>query len=100
MKSSATSAPAQANAAERAGAAGPRAPEQVLAADVGDDEDVEHHHRAGVDDDLRRGDELGAQQHEEHGERDQMDDEREHAVEGVLERDHADRPRERLRSRR
>ena len=28
------------------------------AADVGDDEDVEHHHRAGVDDDLRRGDEL------------------------------------------
>ena len=30
----------------------------VRAADVGDDEDVEHHHRAGVDDDLRGGDEL------------------------------------------
>ena len=28
------------------------------AADVGDDEDVEHHHRARVDDDLRGGDEL------------------------------------------
>ena len=39
--------------------AGDRLPERLLdAADVGGDEDVEDHHRAGVDHDLRRGDEL------------------------------------------
>ena len=63
----------------------------ALAADVGDDEHVEHHHRAGVDDDLRGRDELGAQQQEQHRERDQVRDEREHAVERVAQRDHADR---------
>ena len=46
--------------------AGDRLPERLLdAADVGDDEDVEDHHRAGVDDDLGGGDELGVQQQEE-----------------------------------
>ena len=64
------------------------------AADVGGDEDVEDHHRARVDDDLRRGDELGVQEQEEPGERDQVDDQREHAVEGVAQRDHRDRPAE------
>ena len=44
----------------------------VGAADVGDDEDVEHHHRAGVDDDLRGRDELRAQQQEQRGQREQV----------------------------
>ena len=55
----------------------------VLAADVGDDEDVEHHHRARVDDDLGGGDELGAQQQEQRREREQVADERQHGVERV-----------------
>ena len=73
-----------------------RLPDRLLdAADVGGDEDVEHHHRAGVDDDLRGGDELGVQEQEEPGERDEVDDEREHAVERVAQRDHRDRAAER-----
>ena len=63
----------------------------VGAADVGDDEHVEHHHRAGVDDDLGGGDELGAQQQEQGGQRDQVADQREHAVERVAQRHDADR---------
>ena len=47
-----------------------------VAADVGDDEHVEHHHRAGVDDDLRGGDELRAQQQEQRRQRQQVEDQR------------------------
>ena len=75
-----------------------RRPERVdarlVAADVGDDEDVEHHDRAGVDDDLRGGDELRAQQQEQRRQRQQVPDEREHVVEGVRVPDDADRARE------
>ena len=61
-----------------------RLPDRLLdAADVGGDEQVEDHHRAGVDDDLRRGEELGVQEQEEPGERDQVDDQRQDAVERV-----------------
>ena len=66
----------------------------VRAADVGDDEDVEHHHRADVDDHLRRGDELRAQQQEQRRERQQVDHEREHRVERVAQGHGADRARE------
>ena len=42
---------------------------RLLPADVGDHEHVQHHHRAGVDDHLRGGDELRPQQQEERGQR-------------------------------
>ena len=77
-----------------------RDPARVLAerlrllADVLDDEHVQHHHGAGVDDDLREGDELGAQQQEQRRQRDQVRGQREHAVERLGERDHADRARD------
>ena len=75
--------------------AGDRLPGRLAAAaDVGDDEDVEDHHRAGVDDDLRGGDEGRAEQQEEDGEREQVDDQRQHPVEGVAHRDDADRAAE------
>ena len=58
--------------------------ERVLeAADVGDHEHVQHHHGAGVDDHLRGGQELRLQQQEEHRQRDQVHDQRQHAVERV-----------------
>ena len=76
-------------------ASGARAERLVLAADVGDDEDVEHHHGARVDDDLGRRDELRAQQQEQRRERQQVADEREHAVERVADRDDPNRPRNR-----
>ncbi len=66
-----------------------------MLADVGGDEDVEHHHGSGVDHHLRRGDELSVQQEEQARERHEVDDEREHAVERVAQEDHGDRPRER-----
>ena len=79
MHSSTNSAPAN-SGRDDAQAGRRRARERlVLAADVGDDEDVEHHHRAGVDDDLRGGDELGPQQQEQRGQRQQVADERQHA---------------------
>ena len=49
------------------------------AADVGDDEDVEHHHRAGVDDDLRGGDELARSSRNSAASDSRWTDEREHA---------------------
>ena len=67
----------------------------VLAADVGHHEHVEHHDGAGVDDDLRRGDELGAQQQEERRQREQVEDQRQHGVEGVAHGGDADRARDR-----
>ncbi len=82
----------EAQRAARGGAAAQALAERAGGvADVGDDEHVQHHHGAGVDDDLRGGDEFGAQQQEQHGEREQVDDEREHGEEGVAQRDHADR---------
>ena len=68
--------------------------DSVAAADVGDDEDVEDHHRAGVDDHLGGGDEGGAEQQEEHRQREEVDDQRQHAVEGVAHRDDPDRAAE------
>ena len=58
--SSTNSASAEERPRARAGRGRParRSVRGLGAADVGDDEDVEHHHRAGVDDDLRGGDEL------------------------------------------
>ena len=58
----------------------------VRAADVGDDEHVEDHHRAGVDDHLGGGDELRAQQQEQRRERDEVADQRQHRVERVAQR--------------
>ena len=81
--------------------AGDRVPQRLLeAADVGGDEDVEDHHRAGVDDHLGGRDELGVQDQEEAGQREQVHDQREHAVEGIAERDHRHRARRGHRSRR
>ena len=77
------------DAAGRGRPAGAAAP--VRAADVGDDEHVEHHHGAGVDDDLRGGDELRAQQQEQRRQREQVADEREHGVEGVAQHHDPDR---------
>ena len=68
-----------------------RASGSVLAADVGDHEHVEHHHRAGVDDHLRGGDELRAQQQEQRRQPEQVADEREHRVERVAQEHGADR---------
>ena len=62
----------------------------ALPADVGDDEHVEHHHRAGVDDDLRGGDELGLEQQEQQRQAEQVADQRQHRVEGVAQRDDPD----------
>jgi len=64
----------------------------ILAADVGDDEHVQDHHRARVHDHLGGGDELGAQQQEQRRQRDQVTDERQHVVERIAQHDHADRP--------
>ena len=60
---------------------------RLAGADVGDDEDVEHHDRARVDDDLRGGHELGAQQQEQRGQREQVAHQREHRVERVAQGD-------------
>ncbi len=60
-------------------------------AHVGDDEHVEHHDGARVHDHLGGGDELGPQQQEQGRQRDQVEDQREHAVERVAQRDDADR---------
>ena len=46
-------------------------------------EHVEHHHRARVDHDLGSGEELRLEQQEQHRQRDQVPDQREHAVERV-----------------
>ena len=76
--------------ARRAGAA-----DRVrAAADVGDDEQVQHHDRADVDDHLGGRQELRAQQQEERGEREQVADERQHRVERVAQRHRPDRARE------
>ena len=53
------------------------------AAHIGDDEHVEDHDRARVDDDLRGGDELGAQQQEQRRQRQQVADQRKHRIERV-----------------
>jgi len=66
----------------------------VLAADIGDDEHVQHHHRSGVHDHLGGGHELGAQQQEQRRQRDQVTDQREHVVERVAQHDDADRARQ------
>ena len=71
-----------------------RAQRPVLPADVGDDEDVEDHDRARVDDHLGGGDELGAQQQEQRRQPEQVADEREHRVERVAQDDRAERPGE------
>ena len=77
---------------QRAEHAEHRAAEHLLAtADVGDHEHVQHHHCARIHHDLGGGDELGAQQQEQHRQRDQVDDQRQHAVERVADGDHADR---------
>ena len=72
----------------------------VGAADVGDHEHVEHHHRAGVDHDLAGGEELGVQEQEQHRQRDQVRDQREHRVEGVAQHHDAERARRARRCRR
>ena len=64
-------------------------------ADVGDDEHVQDHHRARVDDDLGRGEELGAQQQEQDGEEEQVHDERQHRQEGVAQGDDTHGPGDR-----
>ncbi len=97
ISSSTTSAPPSAHRRNAHARSRGAAPAQLVAqrlravADVGDDEDVEHHHRAGVHDDLHGGDEFRAQQQKQHGQRDQVRDEREHAVEGVAQQHHAER---------
>ncbi len=50
---------------------------------VRDHEHVQHHHGARIDDHLCGGQELGPQQEEQHRQRDQVDDQRQHAVERV-----------------
>ena len=57
--------------------------------DVSNNEDVKHHHRAGIDDHLCRRQEFRTKQEEEDSQRDQVDDEREDAVEGVALQDDA-----------
>ena len=75
-----------------------RADRLLGAADVGDDEHVEHHHRARVDDDLRRGEELGAQQQEQRRDPEQVHDEHQHRVERVADQHHAERAGDRARA--
>ena len=57
-------------------------------AEVGDHEQEHHHHRAGIDEHLRGGDELRRGEQEEHGERAEVPDQRERGEERVRERDH------------
>ena len=61
-----------------------------LAAEVRDHEQEHHHHRARVDEHLRRRDELRREQQVEHGERAEVPDQRERRVERVAERDDRD----------
>ena len=63
-------------------------------AEVGDHEQEHHHHRAGVDEHLGRGDELAREQQEEHGERGEVPDQRERRVERVREADDRERARQ------
>ena len=93
MHSSMNSSPPKTRGGELQAVSGARAERLVLPADVGDDEDVEHHDGAGVDDDLRRGDELRAQQQKQRREAQQVRDERQHRVERVAHRNDPDRPR-------
>ena len=57
---------------------------------VGDDEYVEDHHGAGVDDHLRSCHERRAQQQEQDRQREEVDDQGEDAVEGVAQDDDAE----------
>src|SRR5712692_10030514 len=56
-------------------------------------EQEQDHDRAGVDDDLRDEDELGAEKKKEDRQRDHHHDEAEHAADGLAECDHADASR-------
>jgi hypothetical protein len=71
-----------------------------VAAYVGDHEDVEDHHGAGVDDNLRGGYEGRAEQEEEDREGEEVGDQGEDAVEGVAHGDDADRAADRAQGRR
>jgi hypothetical protein len=73
----------------------PSARQLLATPHVGDHEHVQNHHRTGVDDHLCGGDELGAQQQEQGGERDQVEGERKHAVERIAQQNHTDRARDR-----
>jgi hypothetical protein len=65
---------------------GPAGPGRVGAsAEVGDDEEEHDDHGARVDEHLRRCDELGVEKQVEHGQRGQVPDKRERAVERVRE---------------
>ena len=55
------------------------------------DEDEQHHHRAGIDDDLHRGDEFGAQQQIDQRQRSHHHDQRQRAVDGMLLHQEVDR---------
>src|SRR5579859_5428093 len=57
----------------------------------GDDEEEEHHHGASVDEHLDGGDEDRLEREEEEREAQQIDDQAEHAVDGVAEEDDAER---------
>ena len=59
--------------------------------EVGDHEQEHHHHRAGVDEHLRGGDELGREQQVEHRERAEVPDQRERREERVREADDRER---------
>ncbi len=58
-----------------------------------DDEDEQHHDGAGVDDDLHRGDELGAQQQIFHCQRSHHHHQRQRAVDGMPLHQQVDRAR-------
>ncbi len=69
--------------------------ELLAAAHIGDDEHIQDHHRARVHENLRGGDELGAQQQEQGRQADQVHDQQQHAVERVADGDDSDRARQR-----
>ena len=60
-------------------------------AEVGDHEEEHDHHRPGVHEHLRRGEEVGLQHQEEGGEGGEVQDQRERREERVALRDDADR---------
>jgi len=63
---------------------------ELVDAEQHDHEEEQHDDRAGVDDDLHRGEEVGVFRHEEHGDAEQRHDQAERGVHRAARDHHAD----------
>src|SRR5207244_2695418 len=64
---------------------------ELVQVDQHDDEEEQHHDAAAVDEGLDQGQELGVPQQEEHGDREEGEEERDRPVHRILERHHPQR---------